>query len=182
MYIGDCPIPGPHARVPFTRILPPPSEDILRRLWRFVFATGLTIDPLIEARDRRIQHCIVLPTAGMLVTATRAHAPLLEPNCAVLAEVTNLDVLLLRFGPMSDPGFASEEVRACLIKNDPRERIVAREGYRASVPPQGGIMLRHPLPDKPDWHVNNQGIMMSVGADFHMADASTPRSAASGSD
>lgn len=174
MYIGECPIPGASTHACFTRILPTPNADIQRHLWRLVCAAGLSRDPSIGVRDLRIQHCIALPTAGMLLTATRTNAPLLQPNCAALARVTNLDVLLLRFGPMSRPDFMGKDVCACLIQHDPRGLIVAHEGYWASVPPHGGILLRHPLPDMPDWHVNNEGMMMSVGGDLDIASASTP--------
>lgn len=174
MYIGECPIPSAYTHACFTRILPTPNEDIQRHLWRLVCAAGLSRYPPIGARDPRMQNCILLPTAGLLLTATRTDAPLLEPNCAVLARVTNLDVLLLRFGPTSGPEIIGKEVRACLIQHDPRGLIVAREGYRASVPPHGGILLRHPLPDLPDWHVTNKGMMMSVGGDLDIAIASTP--------
>jgi hypothetical protein len=177
MYIGKCPIPGAYTHAHFTRILPPPNEDTQRRLWGLVCAAGLSVDPSIGARDLRIKYCILLPAAGMLVTATRTHAPLLEPNCADLARVTSLDVLLLRFGPRSSPEFEMKNVRACLIQHDPCGHIVAREGYRASVPSHGGILLCNPLPKMPDWHVSHEGMMMSVGADLAKASASTPETA-----
>ena len=182
MYIGECPILGAYTRGQFTRTLPPPNEDIQRRLWRLVCAAGLYIDPSIGARDPRMQNCILLPAARLLLTATRTHAPLLEANCADLARVTNLDVLLLRFAPTTGPGMTSEDVCACLIQNDPCGRIVAQEGYIASGPPQGGILLCHPLPNMPDWYVSHEGMMMLVGANLAIARASTPDTAATRSE
>ncbi len=178
MNIGECPAPGAYTHAHFTRIMPPPNEDIQRSLWRLVCAASLLRDPSIGARDPRMQNCILLPAARMLLTATRTHAPLLEPNCAVLARVTNLNVLLLRFGPTSGPDFIGKEMRACLIQHDPRGLIVAHEGYRASVLAHGGILLRHHLPTEPGWHVSNDGMMMSIGADIDIASASTPDTAA----
>lgn len=178
MYFGEYPILGAYTRGHFTRTLPPPNEDIQRRLWRLVCAAGLYIDPSIGVRDPRIQNCILLPAAGMLVTATRTHAPMLEPNCADLARVTNLNVLLLRFGPTPGPDFISKDVGACLIQHELGEHIVAREGYTASVPPQGGILLCHLLPNMPDWHVSHKGVMTSVGVGLATASASTPKTAA----
>lgn len=178
MNIGTCPLPGAYPYAHLRRILPTPSDDIQRQFRRLAYATGLSIDASIGARDLRLQHCILLPTAGLLVTATRAHAPLLEANCADLARVTNLDVLLLRFRPPSGGGLTSKDVRACLIQHDDRGHIEAREGYAASVLPQDGILLRHALPEVPDWHVSQQGMITVAVADLGQASASTLATAA----
>ena len=164
MNIGACPNAGayPHANLP--RILPTPGDDIQRQFRHLVCETGLSIDASIGARDPRLQHCILLPAAGLLVTATRAFAPLLEVNCANLARVTSLDVLLLRFALSSGPDFTHRGINACFIQHGAGESILAREGYLVSVPSQGGIMLRHALPEVPDWHVSHAGMTTAAGA------------------
>jgi hypothetical protein len=178
MNIGTCPIQGAYPHAHLRRILPTPSDDIQRQFRRLFYATGLSVDASIGARDPRLRHCILLPTAGLLVTATRTHAPLLEANCADLARVANLDVLLLRFRPPSGGGLASKDLSACLIQHDDRGQIVAREGYTASVLPQNGILLRHALPEVPNWHVSHQGMITVAVANLDQASASTPATAA----
>lgn len=141
------------------RVLPCPNADIQRQLWRLLDEAGLCSDASIGARDPRLQHCILLPGPGLLVTATRAHSPILEANCAELARLANLDVLLLRFVPQSDSGLTTERASACLIRHDWSGHIVAREGYRPSVPPQGSILLRHHVLDMPNYYVSHTGTM-----------------------
>lgn len=166
MNIGVCPNPGAYPHAHFSSILPSPSDDIQRQVRRLVCETGLSSDASICARDPRLQHSVLLPAAGLLVTATRAYAPLLEANCADLARVTGLDVLLLRFGTSSGPDFKRSDVHACLIQHDAGGSIIAREGYFVSVPSQGGILLRHALPEVPDWHVSHDGMITVVGIGF----------------
>jgi len=155
------------------RILPSPNADILRLLRRLVHATGLASDASVGAHDPRLQHCILLPTAGLLVTATRAHAPLLEANCAHIACVATVDVLLMRFSPPTTPDSVSKDASACLIKHDAAGRLIAREGYEVQIPPQGGILLRHALKDVPDWHVGPAGMTPTTDADLSEASVST---------
>lgn len=164
MIIGVCPNSGayPHANLP--RILPTPSDDIQRQCRRLLCETGLSIDASIGARDPRLPHCILLPAVGLLVTATRAYAPLLEANCADLARITSLDVLLLRFALSSGPDFTQRGINACFIQHGAGGSIIAREGYLVSVPSQGGILLRHALPEVPDWHVSHAGMTTAAGA------------------
>lgn len=178
MKTGVCPNSGayPHANLP--RILPTPSDDIQRQFRRLACETGLSVDASICARDPRLEHCILLPVAGLLVTATRAHAPLLEANCADLARVTSLDVLLLRFARSPGTDLTRRHVSACLIQHDAGGRIIAREGYLVSVPSQGGILLRHALSEVSDWHVSHAGMATVVVAGSGKAGAITPETAA----
>lgn len=173
MYIGSCPMQGANTRAHAMRILPTPNADILRLLRRLAHATGLASDASIGARDPRLQHCILLPTAGLLVTATRAHAPLLEANCAHIACIANIDVLLMRFGPQTDPNFANKDASVCLIKHGAAGHVVAREGYELMIPPPGGILLRHALPDVPDWYVGPAGMTLIGRAGLCGGSAST---------
>jgi hypothetical protein len=177
MHTDACPISGAYTHAHLRRLLPLPNADIQRRLWRLVYETGLSSDASIGARDPSLQHCILLPGPGLLVTATRAQAPLLQVNCADLACVTGLDVLLLRFCSESGTDFTGMGVSACLIQHNTGGHIVAREGYGASVPPQGGILLRHDLADVPDWHVSHEGMTTAVGADLDQTSASRPETA-----
>lgn len=164
MNIGVCPNSGAYPHANLSGILPTPGDHIQRQFRRLVCETGLSIDASIGAFDPRLQHCILLPAVGLLVTATRAYAPLLEASCADLARVTSLDVLLLRFVPQFNPAAARGEVNACLIEHDTGGGIIAREGYVLSVRSQGGILLRHALPEVPDRLVSHEGMITSVRA------------------
>ena len=134
---------GAYAHAHSTHVLPAPNADIQRKLHRLIQETGLAYDKSFAERDPRLQHCMLLAGAGLLVTATRAQAPLLTANCADLACLADLNVLLLRFCSHPSPSSRSVGVSACLLLHDKSGQIIAREGYRAIVPPHGGLLLRH---------------------------------------
>ena len=88
---------GAYAHAHSTHALPAPNADIQRKLHRLIQETGLAYDTSFAKRDPRLQHCMLLAGAGLLVTAIRAQAPLLTANCADLACLADLNVLLVRF-------------------------------------------------------------------------------------
>jgi len=146
---------GAHFHAHRMGALPVPSDDIQRQLRRFIEATGLPYDAAIATRDPLLEHCMFLPEAGLLVTATRAQAPLLGANCVDLARCTDLDVLLLRFGPRPHQPIQTVGITACLISHVDNVQLVSREGYRAIIPPGGGLLLRHVLEHLPDYQVGH---------------------------
>lgn len=159
MQIDACPLPGAYTRAQFRRILPLPNADIERQLRRFIRDTGLSSDATIGVRDPRLQHCILLPGPGLLLTATRTQTPLLETHCAQIARITNFPVLLLRMGGRSGLRSTSEGTGACLICHDVDGHLATHEGYSAYVPAQGGILLRHTSVVACDYQINDAGMV-----------------------
>lgn len=121
-------LPGATSLAQDAPLLPVPASSVLRRLRAFLEATGLAYDASIGTRDQRLKHCVLSPGAGLVLAATQASAPLLQANCAAIANATGLHVLLLRFidmRPMDDPVAVA---RACLIRHDPDGSLSAHEG------------------------------------------------------
>lgn len=153
MYPKACALSGALDLARLASILPRPNADVLRQLRRFIDAAGLSYDLAIGLRDPRLAHCIHLPGPALLVTATRASAPLLQANCVRLAQITGLDMLLMRFCSPVSADCAAEGASVCLVRHDPPGRIVSQEGYRATIRSEGGLLLRHASPGADDYEI-----------------------------
>lgn len=77
------PIPEPQARV--------------RRLMQ---ATALTVEGLVETRpgriDPRLEHCLDMPQANLVIAGTRCRWPLLVREALDMSAASNRDVLIVR--------------------------------------------------------------------------------------
>jgi hypothetical protein len=67
---------------------------------RLMQATALVIEGLVEEQpgrtDPRLQHCLYLPQAGVIIAGTGCRRPLLLREAADLSSAANLDVLVVR--------------------------------------------------------------------------------------
>jgi hypothetical protein len=119
-----------------------------------VEATGLAYDAAICARNQRLEHCIILPGSGLMMTATQACAPLLQPNCVAIAQETGLHVLLLRYGSARAIPDPAADARACPFRHDSFGHLVAQEGYQPAALTKGVLLLRHTSPNIPEYQVS----------------------------
>lgn len=173
MYLSSPTLPGTYPCVCATTVMPVPAPTAFRGLRSLIHATGLAWDAGIGLRDERLGHCIALPEAGVLLTATRASAPLLQSNCANVARISGLHTALLRFGSAQGTESQDIPVSACLILHDARGRLVAQEGYHIKTLPEGGLLLRHPLPAVADYLVGTAGLVLAKhcdGSAYHLGD------------
>ncbi|AQR72865.1 hypothetical protein [Sphingomonas sp. LM7] len=76
-------------------VLPHPSPTVQRRMLATVHTMGALIHPPGSAGPK-LQGCLVLPLAGIILAGTACARPLLFAEYDALARATNHDVIILR--------------------------------------------------------------------------------------
>ena len=86
-------------------VLAPTLQRVKDRARHFLLATGAQID--WEAPDQLplLTECLVAREANFVVAATCCHRPMLFPETELIAQVTDLHMVLLRFDPGAGTSF-----------------------------------------------------------------------------
>lgn len=77
-----------------------PIPEPQARIRRLMQATALTVEGLVETRpgrvDPRLEHCLDMPQANLLIAGTRCRWPLLVGEALDVSAASNRDVLIVR--------------------------------------------------------------------------------------
>jgi hypothetical protein len=85
-------------------ILPPSSPAVQRRMLATVHAMGALIRQAGSA-DPKLQGCLALPFAAIVLAGTACARPLLFAECDALAHYTGHDVIVLRYDALQGATF-----------------------------------------------------------------------------
>ena len=141
---------------PCTGALPRVADDIANRLRAFAQSTGLLVNYTPERSLPCLKGAVLLPTANVMLAATRTHAPLMAAEAQFLADWAQLDLVLMRWDGCLGASYAVSVSLSSAVRIWQENLTFAQNGC-------GGILVPTHATD-PSWILSSAGLRRVGGS------------------